>query len=106
MLDPKTFACERCGECCIKYIVKLSKADIKKIKKLGYDEKEFVEIDEHLPEPDRFVLKKSDYSCVFLLKDKKGEFSCRVYDNRPTVCRMYPFLENGVETCKPVTFSK
>ena len=74
MLDPNTFSCQRCGECCIKYIVKLSKADIKGIKKHGYDEQQFVDIDNHLPGPTKFVLKKKDdYSCIFLIKSKKGE---------------------------------
>ena len=105
MLDPKTFVCKRCGRCCTDYTVKLSKADIKGIKKLGYEEVEFVEIDKNLPEPTKFVLrKKSDYECIFLTGNKNGIYSCKIYDARPTVCRRYPFLKKNIETCKPVTF--
>jgi uncharacterized protein len=95
MLNPKTFKCETCGECCIKYIVKLSKQDIEKIKKLGYSE--FFERDEHISS---FVLKKNDNGCVFLDKDS----SCKIYNDRPSVCKMYPFMGEDVSSCKPVTF--
>ena len=100
MLDPKTFKCERCAECCIKYIVKLNKEDISRIKKLGFSEKEFMEKDEHISE---FVLKKDDNGCVFLLKGG-GLYSCKIYENRPSVCKAYPFLEGDVSSCKPVVF--
>jgi len=107
MLNPETFTCKHCGECCIKYIVKLSKADIEKIKKAGYSKEDFVDIDKHLPEPTKFVLKKKDNQwCVFLKKDKNNEFFCKIYNTRPTVCRRYPFLKKNIETCKPITFSK
>ena len=107
MLDPGTFVCERCGECCIRYIVKLSKADIERIKKEGYGEEDFVDIDSHLPEPTKSVLRKrEDDSCIFLVKNKGGISSCKVYDSRPSVCIKYPFLKKNVETCKPITFSK
>ena len=106
MLDPRTFVCNRkCGECCIKFIVKLSKSDINAIKKEGYSEEDFVDIDESLPEPTKFVLrKKANGRCVFLLKNKKGVYSCKIYDARPNVCKRYPFLKNKVESCKPVMF--
>ena len=96
MLNPKTFKCETCGECCIKYIVKLNDNDIEKIKKLGFNEKEFVERDEHICE---FVLKKNDKGCVFLDNN-----SCKIYNDRPSVCKMYPFMGDEVSSCKPVTF--
>ncbi len=105
MLDPESFVCERCGECCIKYVVKLSKADIERIKKKGYSEREFVEIDKNLPEPTKTVLrKKEDYSCVFL-KGGKGNYHCQIYDARPNVCRRYPFLKKNVGSCKPITLA-
>ena len=107
MLDPNTFSCERCGECCIKYTVKISKADIERIKKQGYSSREFVEIDKNLPEPSKTVLRKKDNLwCVFLARNKNKVFSCKIYDARPTVCKMYPFLKNEIDSCKPVTFSK
>ena len=106
MLDPNTFICSGCGECCIKYIVKLSKADIKRIKSLGLKEHDFVDIDQHIPGPNKTVLKKKNNQwCIFLNKNPKGDFVCNIYDERPNVCRKYPFLKKNVETCKPITFS-
>ena len=72
MLNPKTFVCERkCGECCSKLTVKLSSADIKKIKALGYED--FIEIDPFLPGPSKYIMKKLDNGwCVFLKKNRKG----------------------------------
>ncbi|MEA2036463.1 MAG: YkgJ family cysteine cluster protein [Nanoarchaeota archaeon] len=104
MLDPKTFVCKRCAECCIKYIVKLHKADIERIIKLGYKKEDFAEIDKNLKEKENTVLKKNDkYWCVFLTKDQRG-YSCKIYDSRPIVCKKYPFIQEKVETCKPITF--
>ena len=37
MLNKKTFRCERCGQCCRKYVIKLYNYDIKK-KKKNYEE--------------------------------------------------------------------
>ncbi len=108
MLNPDTFVCDRkCGLCCIKYIVKLTKKDIINIKKLGYDEDYFVEEDKFLGGKTRFVLKKKDNGwCIFLSKDKKGIYSCEIYNSRPSVCRRYPFLKKkNIKSCKPVTFS-
>ena len=106
MLEQNNFVCDRkCGECCIKYIVKLSRNDIKTIKKAGYAEDYFVDIDEFLPEPTKFVLKKKENRwCVFLTRNKKGVYSCKIYNSRPTVCQRYPFLKKNIESCKPTSF--
>jgi len=34
---------------------------------------------------------KEDGSCIFLTADLEGVFACKVYDSRPTLCRVYPF---------------
>ncbi len=110
MLDQKTFVCDRkCGECCIKLIVKLNKPDIKRIKKLGCKENDFVELDYHLLKQGMCVLKKkSDYNdgCIFLERNKQGLYSCKIYNARPLVCKEYPFLKRNAktETCKPKLF--
>ena len=108
MFDPITFKCDRrCGECCIKLIVKLSNADIKRIKSLGYDDEDFVETDVFIPGPSKYVMKKLDNSwCVFLKKNKKGEYGCKIYNQRPKVCQDYPFTKKGlVDDCKPKMFA-
>ena len=107
MLDPKTFICDRkCGECCIKLIVKLSTADIKKIKTSGYDEEDFIEIDPFLPGQNKDVMKKMDNGwCVFLKKNKPGEYICKIYNQRPKVCKDYPFTKKKlVKDCRPKLF--
>ncbi len=93
MLTPSNFRCERCADCCKYLTVKLSKKDISKIKREGYDE--FMEFDEHIGS---YVLRLRDEKCVFL---DKGD-NCRIYSIRPEVCREYPFVESDeVENCKP-----
>jgi len=107
MLNPKTFKCDRkCGECCIKLIIKLNNADIKRIKSLGYEEEEFLDVDPFLPGPSKHImLKKINAGCVFLKKNKKGEYSCKIYHERPQVCKDYPFSkEKLVDDCKPKGF--
>ena len=100
MLDPKTFKCNRCGECCNKYQIKLSNKDIKEIKKLGYEEDKFAEYDCAIGCK---VLKKHNNECIFI-KKKKNEYFCHIYLSRPLVCRRYPFFKKNVESCKPVLF--
>ena len=96
MLDPKTFRCERCGECCNKYIIKLSRKDIREIEKLGY--KDFYEYDRIIGSN---VLKKVNHECIFI-KKKGGKYLCQIYRSRPLVCKRYPFFKKDVKSCKPV----
>ena len=107
MLNEKNFICNRkCGECCIKYFVMLSKKDIARIKR-KYEEEFFVEKDIFLPKSSPYVLKKKENSwCVFLKKDKRRNFICTIYNIRPAVCREYPFFKKNIESCKPVTLFK
>lgn len=98
MLTKNSFKCKRCAECCKYTIVKLFKEDIERIKKAGYKEDFFVRYDSHIKSP---VLRNEKGSCVFLEK-KKGKYQCKIYDIRPRVCRLYPFVESDeVEDCKP-----
>jgi len=77
--------------------VRLNKEDIKRIKKAGYDD--FSEFDHHIK---RLVLRHVDGDCVFLGK-KDGEYYCKIYNIRPRICRLYPFVEKDeVERCEPV----
>ena len=104
MLDPNTFKCGSCGECCKTYTVRLDSSDIVRIRKLGHAEDFFVEYDKYVSGN---VMKKDRATnwCIFLEKSLGKPF-CRIYSSRPEVCREYPFVSGKVESCKPVTFLK
>ena len=84
--------CNRCGDCCNP--PRLFSNDIKRIKKLGFKEKDFVYTDNL----GNTYMKDGGGWCVFLIKSKPS--SCRIYEARPETCRLYPTeLING--SCKP-----
>ena len=95
MLNPKTFKCERCGDCCKKLYIILNDSDIKDIKKLGYQLDSFSEIEQVGEYKGKRVLKKIDGRCVFLADDNL----CKIYDSRPEICKKYPFFGKEVESC-------
>lgn len=101
MLNPKTFKCERCGECCNKCIIKLNNKDLIEIKKQGYKEDDFCDYDSLI---NKKVLKKIDNKCIFI-KKKGKEYFCQIYSIRPLVCRRYPFFKKNIKSCKPILFS-
>ena len=103
---PQTFVCHRgCGYCCTNIVV-LTKQDIARIKKMGFQEKDFIETDSL----GRKRLKRDKYEDAFchFFAWKKGskdiggkEAVCTIYKNRPEVCRKYPFFEDAVGECCP-----
>jgi len=99
MITKENFVCDRtCGECCKYMPVKVVKRDIAAIKKEGYDERDFLDYDYHIK---NHVLKMNGDGCVFLGK-KDGKYYCKIYPNRPKVCRKYPFVDKDeIESCKP-----
>lgn len=98
MLTLKNFKCERCADCCKYLTIKLYKKDIKEIKKAGYAQDFFLEYDNYIKSP---ILRRINKGCVFLGK-KKGKYYCKIYEIRPKICRLYPFINsNKVESCKP-----
>ena len=102
ILTKDTFKCNRyCGKCCKQTIIRVSKAEIKRIKNLGYEYEDFLERD--MAFEDKFVLKRNDNGCVFLKKHKDGKYSCTIYKNRPKTCKKYPFFgnKNKVGSCLP-----
>jgi len=102
MLEKSTFRCDRyCGKCCMKLAIRADKQDISRIKKLGYNEKDFLERD--LIDETKFILqKKENGHCIFLKKNKKGMYSCGIHKNRPKICRKYPFFSNKpIKSCYP-----
>ena len=99
----ENFKCDRyCGECCKKLIVRVSREDIKKIKKLGYKEEEFLEKD--IFYSNKTNLKKNKEGCIFLKKNKDGKYTCKIRNDRPKTCREYPFFPNipkEIKSCLP-----
>ncbi|MCW4016987.1 MAG: YkgJ family cysteine cluster protein [Candidatus Bathyarchaeota archaeon] len=114
-LDPKTraitdlsvtqkqfrFKCKRCAVLCCKLGgPPLTKKDIEQIEKAGYAKKDFLEPTnrnaENLPQMCGTLKTRPDGSCIFLQQDlEQNCFTCSIYDYRPSLCRLYPFsLEN------------
>lgn len=101
MISKETFECDRyCGECCKKLIVRVTKADIERIRKLGYEDEDFVDRD--LIYRNKFVLRMDKGGCIFIKRHKDGAYSCIIYKNRPKICGQYPFFaKNLVGSCLP-----
>ena len=102
MFTRESFQCDRyCGQCCKKLIVRVSKADIERIRKIGYEEQDFLERD--LAYRNKFILKRNKNGCIFLKKSKDGKYSCIIYKDRPKTCEQYPFFgnKNNVGSCLP-----
>jgi len=81
------FKCKHCATFCCKLGgPTLSLKDIKRLKKAGRCEAEF------LNGAHGSLKNKVDGSCVFLQLNKERHFfECSVYDSRPALCRLYPF---------------
>lgn len=97
----QNFQCNRyCGECCKKLVVEVDGSEIKKIKSLGYKEEDFLE--KGFFHPEKFTLKRNKDGCVFLKQEKDRLYSCKIYENRPKICKKYPFFNgNAVKSCFP-----
>jgi len=80
------FKCQRCATfCCRLGGPKLSERDIQRLKQMGIDTTDILDV--------RGCLRnKEDGSCVFLRFDVKNRvYECSIYDFRPALCRLYPF---------------
>ena len=101
LFKKQNFQCNLfCGECCRKLVVEITPSEVKKIKSLGYKEEEFTE--KGFFHPNQYTLKRTKEGCIFLNEEKNGSFSCKIYENRPKVCRDYPFFNgNKVKSCLP-----
>ncbi|MEM3755166.1 MAG: YkgJ family cysteine cluster protein, partial [Candidatus Bathyarchaeia archaeon] len=71
-----------CIKCCIKTKMILSKEDIERIKKVGYEEKSFL-----YRKGSIFMIKNKNGKCVFL-----KDFGCSIYKYRPLGCKLYPLI--------------
>lgn len=107
-LSPITFSCSHCGECC-RPVVKVSEKDIKNIEKLGWEREAFLDFDPvkrvvSNARNKKDTLKRVNGVCVFLKYDgKEKRYTCSIYDQRPEICRKFPFFEGkeNLKDCKP-----
>mgnify|MGYP000029319360 CR=1 FL=1 len=78
-----------CGKCCYNTEMPLTREDIERIVKLGFPEKYFVNYNGQVPK-----LKNIEGHCVFL-DVRTGK--CKIYENRPLGCRLYPLVYDAKE---------
>lgn len=92
----------RCGYCCT-LRVRLKWLDILKIMRAGYKKKDFVV----RGSDGKKYVKIIDNKCYFLTK-KNGKPFCRIYEQRPRVCRLYPYIRGYAKDCSELkrTFKK
>jgi Fe-S-cluster containining protein len=81
------FKCKRCATFCCKLGgPKLSEKDIEQIRRGGYSVEEFLE------SASNSLKSGEDGSCIFLkFAAEKNVYTCKIYDFRPALCRLYPF---------------
>ncbi|OSZ81729.1 zinc/iron-chelating domain-containing protein [Chitinophagaceae bacterium IBVUCB1] len=83
--------CLQCANCCKNYSPRFKTPDIKRIAKLlRMKEGDFVETYLRLDEDNDYVVKQSP--CPFLDTDN----TCKIYDDRPSDCRRYPYTDEDV----------
>lgn len=78
------FKCLRCGGCCLNTEMPLTKRDVERLKRLGYQAEDFAELRDGL-----LRLRNVDGRCFFYEPSSR---SCKVYAHRPEGCRLYPFI--------------
>lgn len=101
MLTKENFECKRCGKCCRKYTVKLSNKDIRRIKKAGFRKEYFAEIDNFDRKYGNYALRRINNKCIFLT-ERHNKAYCQIYNNRPEICKDYPFIEKKeIDSCMP-----
>lgn len=83
--------CLQCANCCKNYSPRFKTPDIKRIAKLlRMKEGDFVETYLRLDEDNDYVVRQSP--CPFLDTDN----ACKIYDDRPSDCRRYPYTDEDV----------
>jgi len=100
--------CSNCGICCTETEMLLAVKDIRRLEKKGFASNYFAKLDKQ----GYAVLKNQEGYCVFYdLKNRK----CRVYDDRPSGCRVYPVImdeEKGIilddicDSCGTITLKE
>ncbi|MGN0855459.1 MAG: YkgJ family cysteine cluster protein [Kiritimatiellia bacterium] len=100
-IDPATFHCRRCGECCRipDGIVRVSPAEIKAIAGfLGMAEDDFIARETDLAPDRRGLMLKSrdDGACAYLTDDNR----CCINPVKPEKCRTFPFAWTNPDSCE------
>jgi Fe-S-cluster containining protein len=89
------FKCKRCAALCCKLGEPvLTKKDAESIEAAGHPMKDFLEPtnNKDLSPVYGSLKSREDGSCIFLQEDIEGNcFKCGIYDFRPSLCRLYPF---------------
>ena len=73
-----------CGKCCFNTEMPLTKSDIVRLQKLGYEKSHFIVHRRGIP-----YLRNINGHCIFL--DPKTH-KCKIYEYRPLGCRLYPLV--------------
>lgn len=75
--------CSRCGKCCESTRMELSEDDIVQLERVGYAREDFMAYDDFA-----FARLRNVRGACFFFDPERRE--CRVYQVRPTGCRIYP----------------
>jgi len=81
------FKCQRCAVFCCKLGgPRLTREDVERLEQAGYNPYVFLDVEQ------KGLKSREDGSCIFLsATSKEGVYQCSVYDQRPVLCRLYPF---------------
>jgi Fe-S-cluster containining protein len=100
------FKCERCAALCCKLGgPELLEHDAKKIEATGYKRKDFLEQTKktgfNLIRAIGALKTREDGSCIFLTQNSnKSHINCSIYEVRPVLCRIYPFMIESLDQKK------
>ena len=85
------FKCEECGNCCTQcYPITINEKDLNRLAEhFGKSVKVAFKRHCKLSEDKKMIVFKQDLPCKFYDLKKKR---CKIYEARPDVCRMHPFL--------------
>ncbi len=97
MLDINNI-CKNCGICCLNTEMIITNEDINRIENLNMlnlKRKDFSYTNDGFN-----YLKNIDHHCIFLDNFSKAEKNiCKIYENRPKGCQIYPMIYNLNNNC-------
>lgn len=75
--------CDQCGECCRRTVgIRVTLQEIEALDALGFKKEEFLD-------RDGMIASNATNGCYFLINGRNGNAFCRIYENRPQICRGY-----------------